>query len=223
MTICYKFSTRSRPDKLFSCLENIHSLSKHDDYYILLTLDVDDNTVTTSEVRDKIATYPKVIPYWGISQGSKIVAINRDLYFAPSWDILINMSDDFVFLKPGFDVQIIQDITNYFSDLDGFVHYPDGAVNSKLATMSIMGRKYFDRFGYIYHPDYESVYCDQEAMEVAKKLGKYKFINNQLFEHRHPRWKKAEWDEQYRKTEDAKVYAKDRETFMRRKANNFYL
>jgi hypothetical protein len=176
MKICYKFATRSRPNKFFSCLDNITSLAKNIDYFILVSIDIDDESMNTHEIRCRISNYDNVIPYWGYSNQNKITAINRDVCFAPDWQILINVSDDFMFLKDGFDLQIIQDMQTYFPDLDGFLHYPDGHTNSKLATMSIFGRKYYDRFGYIYHPDYESVYCDQEAQEVAKKLGKYKYI-----------------------------------------------
>jgi len=223
MRLMYKFATRSRPGKFFSCLDNISSLSKHENYFILVSMDIDDDSMNNSEVRDRISEYHKVIPYWGTSNNSKIIAINRDICFAPSWELLINMSDDFVFLREGFDMEIINDMQTYFPDLDGFLHYPDGTTNQKLCTMSIIGKKYYDRFGYIYHPYYESVYCDQEAQEVAKKLGKYKYINEQLFEHRHPRWNKSEWDDQYRKTEDKIVYSKDRETFIKRKSANFYI
>lgn len=198
-------------------------MSKHDDYKIQLTLDYDDIDVIGDDVKEKISSYgEKVFAMWGQSE-NKIHAVNRDMEFSGEWNILICMSDDMVWVQEGFDIQIIKDMHHYFPDGDGFLHYPDGAVNQKLATMSIMGKKYYDRFEYIYNPEYESVYCDQEAMQVAKKLGKYQYINNHLFEHKHPRWKKSEWDEQYRRTEDPSVYARDRRTFMRRQANNFYI
>jgi hypothetical protein len=222
MRILYNFASRSRPNKFFACLDNIHSLARHDNFVIIATLDVDDPTMNTPEVRYRISEYKKVVPYWGFSK-SKIDAINKNVCFALEWDILINTSDDFVFLKEGFDKTIIDDFWEGFRSTDGFLHYPDGAVNEKLATMSIIGRPYYDRFGYIYHPDYVSVYCDKEAQEVAKRLCRYKYINNQLFEHRHPVWRKTEWDDQYRKTEDPVIYAKDAETYRNRKANNFDL
>jgi hypothetical protein len=224
MKILYKFPTRSRRNKMLAAIDNITALAKHDDYVIQLTLDVDDESVTNNSVKHQLAKYGKVYALWGISAGSKIGAVNRDLgLIFDDFDILICMSDDFVFLQEGFDLQIISDMQQYFPDGDGFLHYPDGHVNERLATMSIIGRKYFERFGYIYHPEYKSVYCDQEAQEVAKKLGKYKYIPIQLFEHQHPVWKRTEWDEQYRKTEDPVVYAEDKATYLRRQSQNFDL
>lgn len=222
MNILYNFASRSRPSKFFATLDNIIGNATHPDYFIVCTLDIDDVSMNTKEVRDKIAEYPKVIPYWGFSTG-KIDAINKNVCFAPAWTILVNVSDDFVFLKHGFDTQIIEYMNQFFPDGDGFLHLPDGAVNHRLCTLSILGKPYYDRFGYIYHPDYKSVYCDQEATEVAKILGKHVYVDNQLFVHNHPVWRKAEWDEQYRKTEDPVVYAADAETYQQRKARNFDL
>jgi hypothetical protein len=60
-------------------------------------------------------------------------------------------------------------------------------------------------------------------MEVAIILGKHKFIDKNIYDHFHPVWGMAEWDEQYRKSENVISYATDRATYDERKANNFYL
>lgn len=41
-----------------------------------------------------------------------------------------------------------------------------------LMTLPIMDRVYYERFGYIYHPDYLHMFCDQEMTAVAHMLGK---------------------------------------------------
>jgi hypothetical protein len=87
--------------------------------------------------------------------------------------------------------------------------------------MSILGRQYFERFGYIYHPDYISLYCDNEQMDVAKLLGCYKYINKNIFHHLHPAYGKAEYDMQYNHTES--FSNADHITYFRRRANNFDL
>lgn len=220
MRILYKFSSRSRPTKLLAVLQNIAQLARHDDYFIMLTLDNDDETCNTEQLREELKKYPKVIPFWGTSTG-KVNAINRDIEFAGEFDILVNMSDDQLFLWEGFDLRIINDAKENFSDTDFFLHYPDGTVNERLCTLSIIGRDYFNRFNFIYHPDYISLYCDQEAMAVAQILGKYKYIPIHLFKHFHPAWGLAEMDEQYKKTES--FYGQDGLTFQRRQAKHFDL
>jgi hypothetical protein len=222
MKILYNFATRSRPEKFFVVLENITNLSRTEDYSIVVTADIDDKTMFNKEVIKKSKKYPKVKVLYGTSTG-KINAINKNVHIFDAFDILVNISDDQLFLMEGFDVEIINDMKEFFPDLDGFLHYPDSHAKHLLPTMSIMGRKYFSRFDYIYHPDYVNVYCDNEAMDVAKILGRHKFIDKNIYDHFHPVWGMAQWDEQYRVSENAVSYTKDRETYERRKSNNFYL
>jgi hypothetical protein len=87
--------------------------------------------------------------------------------------------------------------------------------------MSIMGRKYYERFGYIYHPSYQSLWCDNEAMEVAQMLGKYWYMGIQLFDHLHPAYNLAPWDEQY--TRQQGLWGVDEANYIERKRHNFYL
>jgi hypothetical protein len=87
--------------------------------------------------------------------------------------------------------------------------------------MSILGRDYYKRFNYIYNPEYISLYCDNETMDVAKILGRYKFVNENIFLHLHPAHGNALNDNQYRYTES--FHPIDQATYLKRKANNFGL
>lgn len=208
-TILYNFATRSRPEKFFKAMENIYGLSESKDFFILAKLDDND-----SSNYERAKEFPYCIVVSGYSK-SKIHAINRGI-ITKGWDILVNMSDDMLFLKKGFD-----NIIREHCGPDDFVHFPDGHVNERLCTMSIMGKDYYDRFGYVYHPDYSSLWCDNEAQEVAKKLGRYKYVPQQIFEHQHPAHGRAQTDKQYKYTES--FYWKDKEVYDRRKKMNFDL
>lgn len=188
--ILFNFASRSRPDKFKQCVENIRSLAVHP-YVILVKADSDDSSMGM----DYVPKASDLIYSYGISN-NKIHAINRDIDKVKDWDILINMSDDMLFNKYAFDDTII----NSFDNNDQFLHFPDGNRND-LATMSIMGRKYYDRFNYVYHPSYISLWCDNEAQEVAQSLGCYKYCNIHIFDHLHPAWGKGNYDMQYKKTE----------------------
>lgn len=218
MKILYNFASRSRPEKLIKVVENIINLSRHDNYAIIVTLDVDDPTVAKREFNDRLKSYRNVFPIYQFSK-SKVDAINKNVWIIDDWDIVINVSDDILFVKEGFDVEIINDFRQYFTDLDGCIHYPDGVTQKKLMTMNIFGRKYFDRFGYIYHPDYINLWCDNESMEVAKILSKYVYIEKDLFRHLHPAWGLADTDKQYKYAES--TYHIDWETFKKRQFINF--
>jgi len=215
-TILFKLTSRSRPKRFFDALDSIvDNLSNKKDYFILCTFDADDNTMCNKEVHDRLIQYQNIKAYYGISY-SKVDAINRDLSFAPEFDILVNVSDDQKFLVHGFDDIIRNDMPE---GLDWFLHFPDSHTKDKIPTMSIMGVNYFKRTNRIYHPDFKNVYCDNYAMQEAKFLNRYVFINKSIYEHYHPIWRLAEWDEQYRKTES--TYAEDRQTYLNLIKQNF--
>lgn len=222
MKILIKFPSRSRRNKMFACIDNIISMSKHDDYKIQLTLDYDDRDVVGDDVKERIASYgDKVHAIYGHSSG-KIFAVNRDMEFSGEWDILISVSDDFWFDVSGFDLEIIKAAKE---NPDCLLHFPDGHANNRLITMPIMDRAYFNRTGYIYYPGYQSVYADNEQMEVAKILGRHRFYNKRLFTHRHPKNSKqyGPVDELLKKTEDPMNYKIDGALFRERQKHNFYL
>jgi hypothetical protein len=188
----------------------------HDDYQIVVTLDIDDPEAITDEFKTKINTYPNLIPMWGISYG-KISAINRDLIFFNDYDILVLLSDD-MHLRPGFDTEILKAFEDGFS---GLAHFPDNIANERLCTFSVMDKKYLDLFGWIYNPIYDSVAADNEQHEVAVKLGRYKYVPVDIVRHLHPAYGMAENDDLYRRNEAPVLYAKDLNTLRNRRAENY--
>lgn len=225
MKICYAFSSRSRPDKFFSALNNIVSLSAKEDYLIIASLDADDMLMNNLDVIVKMGEYKNITYVFGESTG-KVNAINKNLDLIPEdTDIIVLMSDDMVFTQWGFDDIIRIDMQKYYPDLDGVLHYPDSTpVQDKIITMSIMGYKYFKRFGYLYHPEYTSLWCDLEFTEVAKKLGKYKYLaNTHILCHAHPVWQGGKEKYDALMTRNESFYHKDKEVYFKRLANNFDL
>jgi len=223
MIILFKYASRSRPEKFFKGLDSIYNnLSDKENFHVLCSFDTDDISMYNQDVIDSLSSYHNLTYYFGHSK-TKIEAINADLDKAPIFDILVNFSDDQVFTVYGFDDIIRKDMKENFPDTDGVLHYHDDNNGSRLMTMSIMGKKYFDRFGYIYHPDYSSVYCDNEAMEVAQKLNKYKFIDTIIYNHLHWRYGLSEFDNLYKINDTAPVYQKDRIVYNKRFSKNFDL
>lgn len=213
MKILYVFPSRSRPSKLIAAIENIISMAKHDTYTILVSMDVDDPTVATKSFNERLLTYEKVKPAYGFSK-SKVHAVNRDIWMVGDWDILCIHSDDMVVKQEGFDFDIIEAYSDGFS---GICHFPDGHVNEALNTYAIMDRSYYLKFGYVYHEDFTSVYCDNLQMDIAKKLGAYKFVNKHIIEHQHFIWGFGEKDELLLHTENPENYEKDKQTYYRLK------
>lgn len=221
MKILVNYATRSRPDKFIRSIELLKSTSSEfENLDILVKYDADDATMEDIEQR---VTYPNIRWAKGLSK-NKIDAINRDI--TGDWDILVNMSDDMIPVRKGWD-----GILRRLYEKEGLghaAHYPDGTdVRDRLITMSIMGRKLYDFLGYVYHPSYVSLWGDNEFMEVAKRLGVYKYHGghdhkNILFKHKHPAWVVGvEMDAQYQHTES--FYKVDENNFHERKKNYFGL
>lgn len=219
MKILYKLATRQRAHKIFNVLDNMHYMMHYSDYEIQVTADIDDDSMTPVGVRNKVTSYRNTFITYGTSE-NKVAAINRDIPLFTDWDILINMSDDMEFIQPGFDILILRDY-HTLPNGDVLMHYPDQAAGAALITMAIMDKKYYDRFGYIYNPEYKSLFCDNEQQEVAKLLNRYKFFKTRLFNHNHPAWGLAPVDPLMVHTES--FYAEDKATYERRKSINFGL
>lgn len=226
--ILYKLATRGRPERFAETLDSIISNSSNANYLVLVSIDEDDESMQ-KYIDDKELGlgYPhlNVVVVNGISK-NKIDAINRDIERVTEkwnikWDILVNISDDMLITSNQFD-SVVRSAFTETTDL--FLHLPDGYRNESIPTMSIMGVNYYNRFGYVYHHDYESVYCDNEAMDVAKKLNRYIYINQKLFTHEHPsNIGRHIWDAQYEKNEAIEVHTKDCLLYGDRKQNNFFL
>lgn len=221
--ITYIFASRSRPNKFFAAIDNIINFSVKEDYTIIASLDVDDATMNNEEVQKRIMDCDKICAYYHTSTG-KINAINRDINLIPQeTNIIIVMSDDMIFTQQGFDDIIRVDMQRYFPDYDGCLHYPDGSqVQARIITLPIMGINFFKRFGYIYHPEYTSLWADLEMTTVAQRLGKYKYLSNSnIFKHAHPLWIKEPYDALMKRNEG--FYNSDKEIYFKRLAHNFDL
>jgi hypothetical protein len=214
MLIHYNFATKNRPQKMEEAISVIIDLSTGKNYTIGLTIDDDDSTTLNSQQLANILQSDQIKVNHGRSS-SKVHAINRGMA-GWSGDIVVNMSDDMRFIKQGFDTDIIE---AFQGDKDHFIHFPDGRVDKDLPTMSIMGRSYYERFHYIYHPDYHSLWCDNEAMDVAQQLGRYKYIDLQIFSHEHPAWTGEPADALLMHTES--FFEIDQETYRRRSKLDF--
>jgi len=224
LKILFKFTTRSRRSNFLRGIDSIiDNLADKENYRIYTTFDVDD---------DKMRPLPEIKgnhTYIAGTSKSKIDAINRDMDFINSqydWQIIINMSDDMVFIQKGFDDIIRKEFTDgSITNLDQYIHFNDGNQKANVSTMHIVGRDYYNRDNYIYNPEYKSLWCDVENDMVAKLRGCYKYVgdNIRLFSHLHPAFNLAPNDEQYMKTEHRDMWIADEQTFNNRKQNNFYV
>lgn len=221
MKISFVLPSRSRPAKFFKTLDNLKEFVIREDYEVVCVLDIEDETMNNDAVKERAKSYPQAKLNYTHTTG-KVNAINKGLEFIdPEFQILILIADDLEFTMKGFDYEIEVDMMKYFPDLSGCLHYPDDKVGSRQITMPVLGVNYVKIFGWIYNPQFISVWCDNAMLHNAKYLAKYKYIPKHIFNHLHPLWTKEKYDELMKKNES--YYAEDSQTYFKLLANNFDL
>jgi hypothetical protein len=86
----------------------------------------------------------------------------------------------------GYDNIIRNNMKTHYPDTDGVLWFNDGYQGQNLNTLCILGRKYYQRFGYIYCPEYKSLWCDNEFMDQANLLGRQIYFHETIIKHEHP-------------------------------------
>jgi hypothetical protein len=221
MKILVKFPTRGRPLKFLKALNIYQQLRSTDNVDFLITIDSDDHSMLRREVINSMKLWGN-LRYDIIEPSGKIGAINAGLKdVSDKYDIILLASDDMIPQVKGYDQIIIDEMMRYYPDTDGVLWFNDGYTGKNLNTLCILGTKYFRRFGYIYHPDYKSLWCDNEFMDVANMFNKQTYFDRVIIKHEHPIWTSSRGDSL--NIRDNKLYKTDEQTYIRRKANAFDL
>lgn len=236
--ILVKFPTRGRPDAFFKTLDSfINKQSDKHSVHYMISLDEDDETASHEFVNELKAR--ALVSYeldycidWNFApRAGKIGSVNRDMEFAPpGWEIVMQIADDFFCHGQDWDDRIVEELSA-FEDDDGALWVFDGHQND-MCTLSIMTRKYYERFNYIYFPEYKTFWPDTEWTCVADILERLIFIPDVLFEHRHPDWMASGhgydgsnelYDQLYEENDDQDDRDHDKQLFHDRQQRNFGL
>jgi len=216
VNILIKFPTRQRRRKFFKVLDKYYDLlsGKHKVNF-LISMDKDDHEMNCSSARGLLNAKPHLDYFYGNNK-TKIEAINNDMQHAGDYQVVFLASDDMIPQSKNYDDTIVTDMKTYFPNYDGALHYNDGRVKERVCTLSIMGFKLYKYFGYIYHPDYKSLWCDNEYTEVTRQMKKIKYIDRVIVKHV---WPGANGDPLYRRNEN--LFSRDKKMFEKRKSMGF--
>jgi len=214
--ILIKFPTRQRKKKFFDTLDAYYNLlsGKHKVKFII-SMDLDDQEMNSTQIRSRLDE-KKGLKYFYGEHKTKMEAINDDMQHAGEFKIIFLASDDMIPQIPGYDHVIMKNMKENFPDFFGALHYNDGRVGERINTLVIMGKPMYDYFGYIYHPDYKSLWCDNEFTEVIRQMKKIKYINKVLVKHA---WGGRHGDSLYERNEN--LYSHDKHIFEQRKSMGF--
>ena len=184
--ILFKYPSRNRSQWFRKTLETYYDMISEDcDFQFLITLDEDDVNMLHPEVREFLDYQPNLIYRYGKSK-TKIEACNADMdLVGDEWDILVLISDDMIPIVQDFDKIIVDNMQRHFPDTDGALHFNDGLFGKdKTITLSIMGRKLYERFNYVYHPSYVSFFCDNEFTDEVYAMEKVVYIPQIIIQHK---------------------------------------
>lgn len=205
MRILLKYPSRSRPELFKRRVENWQSLASGEHpLHWLCSFDADDasmnNDATKTFCRERGIEH-----YYGDSK-TKVEAINADIDKTDfEWDVLALVSDDFAALGKHWDRHIAEDLGGRS---DRAIWYPDGN-QMRVCTLVIMGREIYRSWGFVYHPGYKSVYCDNYYQLLLQREARLKFVKKYIFQHQ---WKV---DELVRRNEVPAIYEADKALFAR--------
>lgn len=197
MKILFKYPIRasfngeiiqSRIDKFFDTLDKYYEyIENKTDYFFLISCDTEDIGMNNLTIRKRFENYKNLYVRFDDNK-SKIEACNAgvtDFVENEGCDIIMLISDDMIPQVVGFDNIIRDDMYRLFPDTDGCLWYSDGFQRDRLCTLSIIGVKYYNRFNYIYHSSYFSVWSDYEFQVVAQSMGKIQYNPKCLIRHEH--------------------------------------
>lgn len=225
-----KFPTRGRRRRFLDTLDLYLGLADPAvRTFVLMTFDTDDQDMPqaaiTQELKNRLAAYPHVRgkAVWGVSAG-KIAAVNRDMEMVAGlpWTTLLLASDDMLPEQRGYNRTIVERMGRHYPGNDGVLWFDDGHRGADLNTLVVEGRAYYDKFGYIYHPAYKSLWCDNEFTDVANALGVQTKIGEVIIRHHHPAYDAhVKKDATY--AQNARHFNADGAVYRARKARGFDL
>jgi glycosyltransferase involved in cell wall biosynthesis len=131
-------------------------------------------------------------------------------------EVLVQVSDDF---EPpmGWDELILAELGD--TSTPKVLAVSDGTRNDDLLCMAIMTRKRYQDHGHMFHPEFVSMYSDTWFSHKAFADGVVIDARDRLvFQHNHPLFGKAEWDETYARSNSDENYAQGKQVFEKLKS-----
>jgi glycosyltransferase involved in cell wall biosynthesis len=170
--------SRSRPNKSFQTTQDWLNSASGKDFELIVSIDESDphkdqylNIYSNyNQFKTRVIVNPNQNAVQAINNAAKVA----------DGEILIVVSDDTGVLR-GWDNILTQTIGTH---VDFVLKVYDG-IQDWIVTMPIMDKVYYNRFGYIYHPEYQHMFCDTHLTHVADALGKLIIRNDILIKHEH--------------------------------------
>lgn len=133
-------------------------------------------------------------------------------------DVLIYLSDDFKCFD-NWGLAVLKEFEGESRPLLVKVDDCLQKFDVPVLTIPIMNRSLYDVLGYFWHPEYKSMFVDEDLYWTSRKMAALKFAPHLRFEHQHVSVGKSQDDETYRNS--ARNWDHGKAVFSKRKALGF--
>lgn len=130
---------------------------------------------------------------------------------ASSGKLLITVSDD-LFPPEHWDTELLKVV----ADLDREAVVDIEAGSGDLMTFSLLTRAYYERYGYVFFPEYLGMFGDNDFTSQAHHDGVVVRARHLKFEHEHPAYNTAGTDPVYMHQHRAEAWAVGKRTYKKR-------
>ena len=226
MKILLKCPTRSRPQRVFETLTKYVKMANHPELLgVAVSCDSDDTSMTRNLVQEELHHLLQKVSWHRLYYSpnkTKIQACNANMdeidYY---WDIVVLVSDDMIPVIQGYDDVIRNHMNAKYPDTNGLLWFNDGCQGEKLNTLCVYGRKFYEQQGYIYHPEYKSLFCDTELTDFCRNNPICTYVPYCIIRHEHPGTGFSEkMDALYQLNQ--RYWSTDMNTYIRRKTYPYH-
>lgn len=210
--------TRSRPENVAKVVRAWEDTDAFEHADLLFAFDRDDPKfgAYNIELSSHINTHGSEIhfawhSYWQpLVPKLNAVAERYSLDTASSYFAIGFAGDDHLPRTPGWAARYLEKLIELGT---GVVSCPDGYRTDRLPTQWAMTADIVRTLGRMVPAPVDHLYCDNAVQDLAEAAGCYAYLDDVLIEHMHPVAGKADSDAQYRQTNSAGQFAKDRANY----------
>lgn len=178
--------SRGRPDQLARMIDSARATAAGP---VEVVARLDDDDPALQQYEEKL-----------IGRASMIVGPRTvlSIYWNECWEraagpVFHHAGDDLIYRTDGWD-RLVLDAFAACEDRIVFVYGRDGYQDERLGTHGFLHQRWTDAVGYFVPPHFSSDFNDVWITEVARKIGRARYLPEMFIEHMHPVAGKGEWD-----------------------------
>lgn len=166
--------------------------------------------VVTDSRYQPAEAYPENVRFL-VNDGRRDCVTGWNLAAAQSTgEVLVQVSDD-LFPPKNWDVSIDEAMRRFMSDRpDVVLNLLDERMQYGFAFHPVLSRAAYDKLGYLYPPEFESMYCDNWFAAYHRKYSRFEVSRDRFWSHAHRTTHAVEVDDVMLRHESPERYARGR-------------